>query len=114
MKNKTKELFNHHFDAVYIDSRSGTHVWDCYLSAKAAASEGLLDGFDIYIIHNRVNIPIRISGHIVEYNTMQLYELIRQYNIAKNDNLFVDPLWRFAVDQSINAKDVITKNLGKN
>lgn len=114
MENKTWELFENRFDTVYIESRLGMRVWDCYMSAKAAASERLLNGFDIYIIHNEVNIPIRISGHIVEYEAMELYGLIDQYNSAKSNNLCEDPLWKFAVNQSTGAKDAITKNLGTN
>ncbi len=111
MENKTQELLNGYFDTVCFESRCGRMVWDCYLAAKANAAEGLLDGFDIYFIHNDVRIPVRVSGHVVEYEIRELYELIDRYIFAKKNNLYEDPLWDFAINQS---NESYRKNLGVN
>lgn len=111
MENKSQELLNSYFDTVYFESRCGRMVWDCYLAAKANAADGLLDGFDIYFIHNDVRIPVRVSGHVVEYEIRELYELIDQYISAKKNDSSEDPLWEFAINQSIEG---YKKNLGIN
>jgi hypothetical protein len=101
MMYKGQQLFDEYFNAITIKPKSGAGRWGCYQAAKALAGCGQFGTTDVYLEFNGARIPIKLGEHIVEYTDIELTDLIQKYYKEEKAKTFIDPLWNFAFNQSI-------------